>query len=106
MRRAAAFALALTVLASACSTGPFAPEPVQVPLPANGPILYSCADGTQMTVTYRGDQALVAVVGGTSMNLPLAGHDFYTNGRYALRGVGASASWAVGRRAATACSGQ
>ena len=46
-----------------------------------------------------------ALVGGASMNLPMAGHDYYTNGRYTLRGAGAAASWAAGRRAATPCTG-
>jgi hypothetical protein len=99
-----ALVLAPLLLAAACSTI-LPPEPGPVPLPADGPILYTCDDGAQLTVTYQGSQALVAIVGGVSMTLPMAGRDYYTNGRYTLRGAGRAASWAVGRRAAANCAG-
>jgi membrane-bound inhibitor of C-type lysozyme len=74
----------------------------------NGPIVYNCADGTQLEVSFVGNEARIAVVGGYSMVLPNTGPadaPYYTNGRYGLRGRGASASWEVGRRAAVACRG-
>lgn len=93
----------VTLLAlSACASPP-------PPLPPNGPIIYSCADGTQLQVTFVGDEARVAIVGGPSMSLPNAGSPdspYYSNGRYALRGRGAQANWEVGRAAPTACRGQ
>ena len=83
-----------------------APKPV--PLPTNGPIIYSCADGTQLSVTYAGEEARVAIVGGPSVALPNTGSSeapYYSNGRYGLRGRGAAASWEVGRAAAVNCRG-
>ena len=78
------------------------------PLPATGPILYSCADGTQLTVNFTGDSARVAIIGGTSMVLPRAGDagvSYYSNGRYGLRGGGTDAQWEVGRMAPVPCRG-
>jgi membrane-bound inhibitor of C-type lysozyme len=78
------------------------------PLPATGTILYSCADGTQLTVDFQGNSARVAIVGGVSMVLPQAGtaeQPYYSNGRYGLRGGGAQAQWEAGRMAPTACRG-
>jgi membrane-bound inhibitor of C-type lysozyme len=101
-------AAALLLILAACQTttlGGHGPPP---PLPAGGPIVYSCADGTQLSVTFVGDEARIAVVGGVSMVLPNAGSaeaPYYTNGRYGLRGRGASASWEVGRRAPVSCRG-
>ncbi len=95
-------ALALLALAG-CQTNPWTSD--NPPLPAHGPILYSCADGTQLSVTYEGDEARVAIVGGVSMALPAAGANYYSNGRYGLRGAGAQAQWEVGRRAPTAWRG-
>src|SRR5262245_55167938 len=95
-------ALAAAALA-ACQT---APPP---PLPANGPILYSCADGTQLSVTFAGEEARVAIVGGVSMALPNRGSDaapYYTNGRYGLRGRGAEASWEALQRGPVPCRGR
>lgn len=93
----------LTLLAlSACAKPP-------PPLPLSGPIIYDCADGTQLRVDFQGAEARVAIVGGPSMALPnTAGPDapYYTNGRYSLRGRGAHAQWAVGRSAATNCNGR
>lgn len=98
--------LALLMALGACSSSvigpPSGPAP---PLPATGPILYTCEDGTQLTVQYRDGQALVAIVGGVSMALPLAGNAYYSNGRYALRGSGAQTTWEVGRSAPTVCRG-
>ncbi len=102
--RALVFASLLTL--AACAPGtigpPSGPAP---PLPTTGPILYTCDDGTQLTVQYRDGQALVAVVGGVSMALPLAGNGYYSNGRYGLRGAGAQTQWEVGRSAPTNCRG-
>jgi membrane-bound inhibitor of C-type lysozyme len=78
------------------------------PLPATGPILYSCADGTQLTVNFTGDSARVAIVGGTTMVLPragAAGTSYFSNGRYGLRGGGTDAQWEVGRMAPVPCRG-
>lgn len=103
--------LAGALMLAACGTsggggGVFGPEPGPAPpLPTSGPILYSCADGTQLQVTYRDGQALVAVIGGVSMSLPLAGNGYYSNGRYAIRGQGAQTQWEVGRAAPVACRG-
>ncbi|MGE3142904.1 MAG: hypothetical protein AB7L65_06255 [Hyphomonadaceae bacterium] len=99
---AAAFAF---VLAS-CAAGPLPPERGPgPPLPTSGPILYTCADGTQLQVTFQQRQALVAVVGGVSMALPVMGADYYSNGRYSIRGRGAATAWSVGRAAPIACEG-
>lgn len=95
-------AAALTALA-ACSTTSFEGPPP--PLPASGPIAYTCADGTQLMVDYQGDEARVAIIGGPSMVLPQAGDGYYSNGRYAVRGGGASAQWEVARRAPVTCRG-
>lgn len=98
---------ALTILAvfalAACET--LAPEPGPAPLPTRGPILYTCADGTQLTVDIEGNQARVAIVGGVSMVLPSAGPDYWSNGRYGVRGRGATAMWEAGRRAPVQCRG-
>lgn len=100
--------LAALVLFAACaptqqSYGP--PSGPAPPLPMTGPILYTCENGTQLTVEYRDGQALVAIVGGVSMALPLQGNAYYSNGRYGLRGSGATTQWEVGRSAPTNCRG-
>lgn len=96
---AAASLLAL----AACSTNPF--EPPAPDLPLTGPIAYTCADGTQLMVDYQGAEARVAIIGGPSMVLPSAGENYYSNGRYAVRGAGANAQWEVGRAAPVSCRG-
>lgn len=97
---AALFALA------ACETfppsGPVGPPP---PLPATGPIAYTCADGTQLMVDFQGDEARVAIIGGPTMVLPRASEGYYSNGRYAVRGGGRNAQWEVGRAAPVTCTG-
>jgi hypothetical protein len=80
-------------------------QPSPVPLPANGPIAYTCSDGTQLTVDVEGAQARVAIIGGPSMVLPSSGAGTFSNGRYSFSGGGASGQWAVGRAAAVACRG-
>jgi hypothetical protein len=75
------------------------------PIPLNGPIAYTCANGTQLIVEATGAQARVAIVGGPSMVLPSAGEGYYTNGRYGFRGGGASGQWEVGRSAPVTCTG-
>lgn len=90
----------LLVLAS-CATY----EPPPPDLPTSGPIAYRCADGTQLMVDFENNQARVAIVGGPSMVLPSAGEDYYSNGRYGIRGGGASAQWEVGRAAPVSCRG-
>lgn len=103
MRIIISFAVALA-LAACAITPPTPPAP-----PATGPVAYNCADGTQLAVTFDGSQARVAVVGGYSMVLPQAqggpAGDYYTNGRYGLRGTRAQATWEVGRAAPVACRG-
>lgn len=104
--RALGLALGLSLLVAACET--MGPDAGPAPLPDSGPIIYSCADGTQLEVTFEGDSARVAIVGGRSMVLPNTGTasaPHYTNGRYGLRGGGRSAEWAIGRAAPTACRG-
>jgi hypothetical protein len=94
---------AMAAALAACHT--FSPPP----LPPDGPILYTCADGTQLTVTFAGNEARVAIVGGVSMALPNTGTDvapYYSNGRYGLRGRGERASWEVARKAPTDCRGR
>ncbi|HRP09851.1 MAG TPA: hypothetical protein PLK37_02340 [Terricaulis sp.] len=88
---------------AACSTNPFEPPPPDLPL--TGPIAYSCADGTQLMVDYQGDEARVAIIGGPSMVLPQAGDNYYSNGRYGVRGAGAQAQWEVGRAGPVNCRG-
>jgi hypothetical protein len=48
-------------------------QPSPVPLPANGPIAYTCSDGTQLTVDVEGSHARVAIIGGPSLVLPVWG---------------------------------
>jgi hypothetical protein len=92
---------------SACASyPPIGPGPGPGPgLPASGPIAYRCADGTQLMVDFENNQARVAIVGGPSMVLPNAGEHYYSNGRYGIRGGGASAQWEVGRAAPVSCRG-
>lgn len=98
---AAAFAVS-----SCASVGPpSGPGGYTPPVPITGQVAYQCADGTQLMVDYQGDEARVAIVGGPSMVLPRAGDDYYSNGRYAVRGAGASAQWEVGRAAPVNCRG-
>jgi hypothetical protein len=96
-------AAAALVGLAACSSTPYEPPPPV--LPASGPIAYTCADGTQLMVDYQGHEARVAIIGGPSMVLPSAGENYYSNGRYAVRGAGADAQWEVGRSAPVACRG-
>jgi len=118
MRVLALFAGAL--LLTACGGGaysqnnPVLPEPGPGPGPApqpgyqvplTGEIAYSCADGSQLVVDFETNQARVAVIGGPSMVLPNAGANYYSNGRYGIRGSGADASWEVGRAAPVTCRG-
>jgi hypothetical protein len=95
--------LAALVALAACSTNPFEPPPPDLPL--TGPIAYRCADGTQLMVDYQASEARVAIIGGPSMVLPQAGEGYYSNGRYGVRGGGASAQWEVGRAAPVSCTG-
>lgn len=97
---------ALLALSACASYPPSGPGPGPGPaLPPSGPIAYRCADGTQLMVDFEGDEARVAIVGGPSMVLPNAGEDFYSNGRYGIRGGGAAAQWLVGRAAPVNCRG-
>ncbi|MET0183299.1 MAG: hypothetical protein ABW199_10470 [Caulobacterales bacterium] len=100
-----AAALALTACSTSQTAGGPNPEPPPGPLPTTGPILYTCADGTQLTVDYADGQARVAVIGGVSMTLPMMGADYYSNGRYSVRGRGAQMNWGVGRAVPTTCRG-
>ena len=107
-RAASITALAFAALLGACAptiidSGP--PGPYRGPLPSDGPILYSCADGSQLTVEFDDNEARVAVVGGRSFILPKVGADYYSNGRYAFRGGGATGSWEIARRAPIPCDG-
>lgn len=113
--RALVLSFALLALAG-CASGPSSSFPpggasTPRPLPSAGPILYSCADGTQLTADFQGNSARVAIVGGQSMVLPRVGSSdpnsapYFSNGRYAIRGGGAEAQWEVGRRAAVPCRG-
>ncbi|MES1201702.1 MAG: hypothetical protein ABUS57_09685 [Pseudomonadota bacterium] len=98
---------ALLLLAS-CESDEMGERGPAPPLPTSGPIVYTCADGTQLSVTFANNQAQVAVIGGVSTVLPNIGTadaPHYSNGRYGLVGGGAEASWEVGRRAPTACRG-
>lgn len=79
-------------------TAPTTPTRPQAPviLPSSGPILYTCDNGQQLTVTFGQSSAMVAVIGGVSMNLPNTGTadaPVYSNGRYTLRGRGAATYW-------------
>lgn len=84
---------------------PPGPGPTPYPVPLTGEIAYSCADGSQLVVDFESNQARVAVIGGPSMVLPNAGENYYTNGRYGIRGSGAAAQWEVGRAAPVMCQG-
>jgi hypothetical protein len=95
--------LILASLLALASCATFEPPPPDVP--TSGPVAYTCADGTQLMVDYTNNEARVAIVGGPSMVLPNAGGDYYSNGRYGIRGAGASAQWEVGRRAPVNCRG-
>ena len=94
---------------SACATyppaGPGGVPGGGPPLPTSGPIAYRCANGAQLMVDFEDGEARVAIIGGPSMVLPSAGEDYYSNGRYGLRGSGASAQWEVGRSAPVNCRG-
>ena len=68
-------------------------------------IAYACANGAHLLVEFVGDEARVAVIGGPSMVLPRAGEDYFSNGRYAIRGGAAHAQWEVGRAAPVNCRG-
>ena len=114
--RLLAFAFAALSLTACASSAPYSgggvlpPQPGPNPTPAyptplTGEIAYACADGSQLVVDYANNQARVAVVGGPSMVLPNAGANYYSNGRYGLRGGGAEAQWEVGRAAAVQCRG-
>lgn len=103
-------ALALAACGTTVSPGtsnpifpPPGPEPA--PVPTTGQVAYQCSDGTQLMVDFQGSQARVAVIGGPSFVLPSAGDAYYSNGRYALRGGGAAATWEVGRAAPVSCRG-
>jgi hypothetical protein len=104
-------ALAALLMLAACATppppGPGEPGPdgAPPPIPLDGPIAYSCANGTQLMVEADGRQARVAIIGGPSMVLPRAGENYYSNGRYAFRGGGAAGQWEVGRSAPVSCTG-
>jgi hypothetical protein len=93
--------LVLSALILVASCASYQPPPP----PLTGPIAYSCADGTQLMVDFEGDEARVAIVGGPSMVLPSAGENYYSNGRYGIRGGGPNAQWEVGRRAPVSCRG-
>jgi hypothetical protein len=90
MRRVLLLLAAAALALAACNT---VPNPYNNPLPADGPILYTCADGTQLTVDFESGGARVAIIGGRSFVLPQVGADYYANGRYALRGGGRDATW-------------
>jgi hypothetical protein len=103
-------ALAALLMLAACQTpapGPGEPGPngAPPPIPLDGPIAYTCANGTQLMVEADGRQARVAIVGGPSMVLPSAGENYYSNGRYGFRGGGAAGQWEVGRSAPVSCTG-
>jgi hypothetical protein len=103
-------ALAALLMLAACQTpapGPGEPGPngAPPPIPLDGPIAYTCANGTQLMVEADGRQARVAIVGGPSMVLPSAGENYYSNGRYGFRGGGAAGQWEVGRSAPVNCTG-
>jgi hypothetical protein len=103
-------ALAALLMLAACQTpapGPGEPGPngAPPPIPLDGPIAYTCANGTQLMVEADGRQARVAIVGGPSMVLPSAGENYYSNGRYGFRGGGATGQWEVGRSAPVNCTG-
>lgn len=100
-----ALLIASLLALSACNSTLGPPSGPAPPLPTTGPILYTCDDGTQLTVQYRDGQAQVAIVGGVSMVLPMAGPAYYSNGRYGLRGSGRETTWEVGRSAPTVCRG-
>ena len=101
MRNILVVGAAITLLAACATSAP-------PPLPPDGPIVYTCADGTQLQVDFSGQEARVAVVGGRSFVLPNRGDataPYYTNGRYGLRGRGAAATWQTGTGAPVACRG-
>ncbi|HVY84211.1 MAG TPA: hypothetical protein VG943_03700 [Caulobacterales bacterium] len=103
-----ALLFASLLLLAACETNEMGERGPAPPLPTSGPIIYSCADGTQLSVTFENNQAQVAVIGGYSMVLPNIGTPdapHYSNGRYGLVGGGAEANWEVGRRAPVSCRG-
>ncbi len=97
---------------AACGTtsgggGVFGSGGGNAPLPAHGPIVYSCANGQQLTVDFENNQAQVAIVGGPSMVLQSTspGVQNYSNGRYTLSGGGASATWDTPQGDPTQCRG-
>jgi ABC-type Fe3+-hydroxamate transport system substrate-binding protein len=79
------------------------------PLPTEGPIAYSCRDGTQLYVEFKPNEARVAIIGGYTMVLPKTGASgeapAYSNGRFSLNGGGAAATWQALNRAPTTCRG-
>lgn len=100
--------LVLAALAALGSCAAILPSPPP-PLPTAGPIIYNCDNGAQLQVSFVGNEARIAIVGGLSMSLPntaSADAPVYTNGRYALAGRGESATWRTPGAAATACHGR
>jgi hypothetical protein len=96
--------LVAALLLSACASYPIGTTPPGR-LPTQGQIAYACANGAHLLVEFVGDEARVAVAGGPSMVLPRAGEDYFSNGRYAIRGSAAQAQWEVGRAAPVNCRG-
>ncbi len=104
--RAKALILAAALALSACAS--FTP-PAPAPLPAHGPILYNCTDGTQLTAEFADSEARVAIVGSYAMVLPRTSGGAvpsYSNGRFAISGGGRSATWYGAGRAGVACTGR
>lgn len=102
MLRFLILSLGLAFALAACKT------PYKPPLPVNGPIAYSCADGAQLQVDFVGDEARIAIVGGVSLVLPNTGPPEapkYTNGRFTLTGRGASVTWSAHGGAPSPCRG-
>lgn len=95
--------LAIVFALGACSS--LRPTP---PLPTNGPILYNCADGAQLTVEFEADEARVAIIGGYAMVLPRTGTPeapSYSNGRFSVSGGGREVTWRAANRAPVTCRG-
>jgi hypothetical protein len=95
---------AIAIALSACAS--FRPPP---PLPTNGPILYRCSDGTQLTAEFEPNEARVAIVGGLAMVLPRTGNPDapnYGNGRFSISGGGREATWRAVNKQPVTCTGQ
>jgi membrane-bound inhibitor of C-type lysozyme len=70
------------------------------------PVVYTCDDGTSLTVRFAPEVAYVSTGTGAELALPqqrAASGIWYATPQHTLRGKGDEATWTVGRRAPAQC---